>query len=317
MKILAVDDDPVFHAVLVPMLAALGQTDVTVASSAMEALTKMEETTQEFDCLLLDVQMPGMNGVELCQLLRTLPVYRRTPIVMITAMNGKRFIDDAFTAGATDYITKPLDRIDLRARLGMVDRLLQERRQYAALERQVEMRGDSVPVSIDYEAALPIPGFERGIEYLALENYLLTLGNKRMHSTSAIGFHVQNASAIFRRGSVAHFVDMLGDVAMAISEAVKTDQMMLSYAGAGNFVGVVTGSATPDSSELEVMIQGALADFASLYAADHLPMPTIKVGPPVKSSFFGRFHPTRFLERAIQLAAAGHEAKSGSWWNAA
>ena len=168
MKILAVDDDPVFLAILVPMLNALGKNDVTIAMSARDALAEMHGAAQKFDCLLFDIQMPGMNGVDLCQAVRTLPAYQRTPIVMITAMSGKRYIDAAFSAGATDYVTKPLDRVDLKARLGMVERLLQERCLAAALERQVALQGDGVTLAVDFETALPIPGFERG-EFRAFE----------------------------------------------------------------------------------------------------------------------------------------------------
>ena len=317
MKILAVDDDPVFLAILVPMLGTLGKKDVTVAKSASDALAKLQDTTQEFDCIFLDIQMPEMDGVELCQRVRSLPAYQRTPIVMVTAMSGKRYIDGAFAAGATDYLTKPLDRVELTARLGMVERLLQERRLFAALEHQVGLRGDGVTLAVDFETAFPVPGFERAIEYLALENYLQTLGSKRMHATAVMGFQVQNAGAIFRRGSMVQFVDMLGDVATAISDAVKTDQMLLSYAGAGNFVGVLTGNTTPDSADLEVMIQSGVAEFASFYAADRMPLPQVKVGQLVKTTFFGRFNPTRVLQRAIVLAGAGQEPKAGSWWNAA
>ena len=317
MKILAVDDDPVFLAILVPMLTTLGKNEVTIVLSARDALTELHGTAPEFDCILLDVQMPGMNGVELCQAVRALPAYQRTPIVMITAMSGKRYIDEAFAAGATDYVTKPLDRVDLKARLGMVERLLQERRRAAALERQVALQGDGMAQAVEFETAIPIPGFERGIDYQALENYLLTLGKKRMHATAAIGFHVQNASAIYRRGSGADFVDMLGDVAMSISDAVKTDQIMLAYAGGGNFVGVMSGADHPDAADLEVMIQSGVADFASFYTLNRIPLPQIKVGPLVKTSFFGRFNPTRVLERAITLAGPGHEVKAGAWWDAA
>ena len=317
MKLLAVDDDPVFLAILVPMLGTLGKKDVTVAKSASDALAKLQDTTQEFDCILLDIQMPEMDGVELCQRVRSMPAYQRTPIVMVTAMSSKRYIDGAFAAGATDYLTKPLDRVELTARLGMVERLLQERRLFAALEQQVGLRGDGVTLAVDFETAFPVPGFERAIEYLALENYLQTLGSKRMHATAAMGFQVQNAGTIFRRGSMVQFVDMLGDVATAISDAVKTDQMLLSYAGVGNFVGVLTGTTTPDIADLEVMIQSGVAEFASFYAADRIPLPQVKVGQLVKTTFFGRFNPTRVLQRAIVLAGAGQEPKAGSWWNAA
>ena len=317
MKILAVDDDPVFLGILTPMLSALGNDDVTVALSGGEALARLGATSQEFDCILLDIQMPGMSGVDLCQHIRSLPAYRRTPIVMITAMTGKRFIDDAFSAGATDYITKPLERLELKARIGMVERLLKERRLTAVLEGQIDRNGDSVTIDVDFEMAIPIPGFDRAIEYLALENYLLTIGKKRMHSTAAFGISVQNAEAFFAKASVASFVDMLGDVASAISDAMKTEDVLISYAGSGNFVCVLSDNSNAELADLELMIQVGIEDFESLYARDRLPTPRIKVGRLVRSSFFGMFNPTSILARSIALAEAGAPAKPKSWWAAA
>lgn len=317
MRILAVDDDPVFLGILTPMLSTIGNDDVTVALSASEALTKLNGSLQEFDCILLDIQMPGMSGVDLCRHMRSLPAYRRTPIVMITAMTGKRFIDDAFSAGATDYITKPLDRVELKARIGMVERLLKERCLTAALEGQIDRRGDLLTIEVDFGTAIPIPGFDRAIEYLALENYLLTIGKKRMHSTAAFGISVQNAEAFFAKASVSNFVDMLGDVASAITDAVKTEDMMISYAGSGNFVCVLSENPSSEPNELETMIQAGIEDFESLYVRDRLPTPKIKVGRLVRSSFFGMFNPTGILERSIAIAETGVEAKARSWWAAA
>jgi CheY-like chemotaxis protein len=317
MKLLAVDDDPVFLDILVPLLNSLGKDDVTVALSGSDALAKLDSASQEFDCILLDIQMPGMNGVDLCRHIRNLPAYRRTPILMITTMTGKRSIDDAFSAGATDYINKPLERVELAARLGMVERLLDERHRTAALERQMDQRSGGVMIEVDFETPIPIPGFDRGIEYLALENYLLTLGNKRMHSTAAFGISVTNAGPFFRKASVSNFVDMLGDVASAISDAVKTERMMISYAGSGNFVCVLSDDIVSDPAELEIEIQSGVDDFISLYVGSRLPTPKIKVGQLVRSSFFSMFKPTSILDRSIALVETGQETKARSRWAAA
>ncbi|MDP2737507.1 MAG: response regulator [Pseudorhodobacter sp.] len=171
MKILAVDDDPVFRDLLVSMLRALGKENVTTAASAAEALMLLNRGTQDFDCIFSDIQMPEMDGVAFCSVVRKLPAYQRTPIVMISAMATRKFIDDAFAAGATDYVTKPLDRLELKARLGMVERLLDERHRAESLTRQFEQRADVVTVEVDFETAFMIPGFDRAIEYLGLENY--------------------------------------------------------------------------------------------------------------------------------------------------
>ena len=317
MKILAVDDDPIFLGVLLPMLGALGKTDVTIAHSGDEALFKLGDSAEAFDCLLFDIQMPGMSGVQLCNHVRNLPTYRRTPIVMITAMTGKRFVDDAFAAGATDYITKPLDPIDLKARIGMAERLLKERSITASLERKFDQRNDLIAIDVDFETAFPIPGFERSVEYLALENYLLMLGNKRMYSTAAFAISVKNAAAFFKKASPSGFVNMLGDVASAISDAVKAEQMMIAYAGAGNFVAVLSQPLSTDRFELESMIQSGIEDFASFYAADRLPVPQIKVGDQARTSFFGLFNPTSILDHAVNLAQSRQDAKTKPWWTAA
>ena len=317
MKILAVDDDPTFLGVLRPMLGALGKTDVTLARSGTEALSKLAEAAEPFDCLLMDIQMPGMSGVQLCNHVRDLPLYRRTPIVMITAMTGKRFVDDAFAAGATDYITKPLDPIDLKARIGMAERLLKERRITAALEKKMDQRSDVIAIKVDFDAAFPIPGFDRGVEYLALENYLLMLGNKRMYATAAFAISVKNAALFFKKSSPTGFVNMLGDVASAISDAVKAEQMMIAYAGSGTFVAVVSSNPTVEQVELEAMIQSGIEDFASFYAADRLPLPQIAVGAPARASFFGLFNPTNILDHAMTLAQSPQEQKIKPWWSAA
>ena len=317
MKILAVDDDPIFLGVLLPMLDALGKTDVTIAHSGDEALLKLAEATEPFDCLLLDIQMPGMSGVQLCGYVRDLPSYRRAPIVMITAMTGKRFVDDAFSAGATDYITKPLDPMDLKARLGMAERLLKERSITASLEKKIDQRNDIIAIDVDFDTAFPVPGFERGVEYLALENYLLMLGNKRMYSTAAFGITVRNAYTFYKKSSPMGFVNMLSDVASAISDAVKSEQMMIAYAGSGNFVAVLSSTPSTEQVELEAMIQSGIEDFASFYTADRLPLPQVKVGPLARTSFFGLFNPTNILDHAVSLTQAHPETKHKPWWTAA
>jgi CheY-like chemotaxis protein len=80
-----------------------------------------------FDCFILDVQMPGMDGIELCRQIRAIEVYKDTPIIMNTAVADRDYIDAAFAAGATDYLTKPVDEVEVKARLGVIEQLVTER----------------------------------------------------------------------------------------------------------------------------------------------------------------------------------------------
>lgn len=310
MRILAVDDDPVFLELLSGMLDVLGYAGVTTMMSGEQALSELDLASHAFDCILSDLQMPGMDGVAFTAAVRTRPSYRQTPLLMITAMAGKSFVDEAFSAGATDYITKPLDMLELKARIGMVSRLLAERRRMAEFARLVGQRAAAVEIEAEFETPLLIPGFDRGIEYLAMENYLLTLGVKRMFSTSAFGIHVKNAGLIFNKASGATYIQMLGDVAAMIMDALKTEDVLLAYAGSGNFVCMTESPVGANTENLEILINLGLMDFESIYAADRLPVPQVRVGEVVRSSFMSPTKPTRIIERAIVSATQPPEKRT-------
>lgn len=317
MKILAVDDDPIFLSILEEMLHGFGKTDLTLAYSAAEAFEALQLAETPFDCILLDIQMPLMNGLELCGHIRRMQTYKRTPIVMVTTMGDRSSIDAAFAEGATDYINKPLERFDLKARIGMVERLLAERERATILELQMSARSTSAMPSVQFEEAFMIPEFDRGIELVALENYLLTIGRKKMHATSAIGISVQNAASFFRKTSSANFVNMLGDVAAAISDAFKTQQVMIAYAGEGNFICVSDASMSIDMDQLELEIQLSVDEFEAIYAMDNLPPPRISIGKSTRGSFFSLMNPTSLIDRAIAQTAGSRSQKSATWWVAA
>ena len=135
MKILAVDDDELTLELLSESLSANGYNDLVTASSAKNALDLISALDSDhdgipgaFDVILLDIQMPGMNGVDLCGKIRALSKYKKTPILMLTSLSDRGSIDGAFSQGATDYISKPFDAIELGARIGMAKTLVTEQR---------------------------------------------------------------------------------------------------------------------------------------------------------------------------------------------
>ena len=115
MKLLAVDDEPLVLRLLAATLDGLGYGNADFAKSGDEALRCLEQARTPYSCILLDIRMPGMSGIELCQNIRRLPQYRDTPIIMLTALAEKEFIDESFAAGATDYMNKPIDATELGA----------------------------------------------------------------------------------------------------------------------------------------------------------------------------------------------------------
>src|ERR1700732_3043326 len=95
--------------------------DVMTASSGPEALEKVAESPP--DLILLDVMMPGMDGFEVCQRLKSDPKTMHIPIVMVTALSDSENRVRGLEAGADDFLTKPVNDIALFARARSLIRL--------------------------------------------------------------------------------------------------------------------------------------------------------------------------------------------------
>ncbi len=125
MRILAVDDDTHILEVLEAVLLDSGYREVVTTASPLDALKIATNSPKIFDCLLLDIQMPDMDGITLCRRMRMIRGYEEIPIVMLTAMTEREYVERAFEAGATDYLTKPFDVLEIGARLRVASKLRQ------------------------------------------------------------------------------------------------------------------------------------------------------------------------------------------------
>ena len=115
ISILIVDDDPVNLHILTGMLTETDWT-FTCCSSGQEALELMSQTS-DFDLVLLDLMMDGMDGIELCTTLRQRFTKEDLPILFLTALSRSEELTQAFEAGANDYLTKPIQKAELKARI--------------------------------------------------------------------------------------------------------------------------------------------------------------------------------------------------------
>ena len=87
--------------------------EVTVASNGRQGLALVEE----HDLVILDIMMPRMSGYEVCKILKKDAKTRDIPILMVTALNEMGDIEKALAAGADDFLTKPVHRLELRTRV--------------------------------------------------------------------------------------------------------------------------------------------------------------------------------------------------------
>ncbi len=113
-KIMAVDDEVKNLALLEAILIPLGY-EVEKAKSGEEVLTKVQESPP--DVILLDVMMPDMTGYDVCKRLKEKESTQVIPIVMITSLVDKESKIKGIEAGADDFLTKPVDKIELIARV--------------------------------------------------------------------------------------------------------------------------------------------------------------------------------------------------------
>lgn len=113
--ILVVDDEPAIARLLEVNLSTLGYSVLT-ASNGEEALTKF--SANKIDLVLLDVNMPKMDGFQTCNALRKNLENNKIPIVMLTGKGGESDIVQALEHGADDYLTKPFNNEELAKKIG-------------------------------------------------------------------------------------------------------------------------------------------------------------------------------------------------------
>src|SRR3984885_3834882 len=142
MRILVTDDSEDSRDLIEGALLSAGYADIVTANSGWEALKILDvgratDKKSAVDVALLDIVMPEMDGVEACARIRNDPRYADLPIIMVTSLDDMNSLANAFIAGATDYITKPVNRVELVARVRAALKLKQELDRRQAREHEL------------------------------------------------------------------------------------------------------------------------------------------------------------------------------------
>lgn len=111
MKHILVVDDEIGALTLIGIMLERGGFNVIKAKDANAALAELEKTTP--DLIILDVMMPGMDGIELCRVIRNRAATRSTPVLILSARGDAESVMRGMDAGANDYLPKPILHHDL------------------------------------------------------------------------------------------------------------------------------------------------------------------------------------------------------------
>ena len=122
MKLLIAEDDPFFRRILQQLLGS--DFEVSIAVDGDMAWTMLEKIDGP-RLAILDWVMPGMSGPEVCRLVRANPHVASAYLILLTDKNSAADITSGLRAGADDYLTKPFDPGELRARVGMARRIVE------------------------------------------------------------------------------------------------------------------------------------------------------------------------------------------------
>jgi DNA-binding response OmpR family regulator len=131
MKILVAEDDAVSRLVLVSRLAKLGH-EVHPAEHGKEGWYTYLRVRPRL--IITDWMMPEMDGLELCRKIRAEHRHHYAYIIMLTALSGKDRFMEGMNAGADDFVTKPIEPLELQARLTVAERILNLQTEISQLE---------------------------------------------------------------------------------------------------------------------------------------------------------------------------------------
>lgn len=175
MKILIVDDNPTNVIIIREILKKENYRNFITASSAKEMLKILGVGTgndtqrprpSDVDLILLDMMMPEMDGIEACRVVQQYEHLRDIPIIMVTAVGDSKKLAEALDAGAGDYVTKPINKVELMARIRLALRLKREKDWHK--ERDQRIQDELKLAALVQNAVLSLPIKEEDFEVHAI-----------------------------------------------------------------------------------------------------------------------------------------------------
>ncbi|AFG38415.1 diguanylate cyclase [Spirochaeta africana] len=292
-RVLVVDDEPINLQIAAVMLEKEG-VQAAYALSGVEALDRVQAV--DFDLFLVDIMMPGMDGIELCRLLQENPRTRDIPLIFLTAISRREVVVQAFEAGAVDFISKPFFGPELvqRVRAHLRIRDLQKR-----LEASVNETSLQILKSVEVEEELRSSQSQLAEANKVLENWahrdpLTGLWNRRkawdlMHYEADRSDRYGRPTGVIMidldlfkqvNDTYGHDVGdrMLVEVTGRLAELVRKQDILVRWGGE-EFLVVLPETDQPGAEQLAEKMRSEIAGQRFEFAAEQL---TLSLGIAVR-----------------------------------
>jgi len=188
MSSILVIDDETYNFDVIQTLLSNQTYKLDYAPSGQDALNNLDN--YQPDVILLDVMMPKMDGIEVCHRLKAMDEWKHVPIIMVTALTAKKDIALCLDAGADDFISKPVDRLELVARIKSMLRIKQQYDQIKSLSKlqentihvlqnNMDELCGNLSVTLPHELSTPLNGVFGAIDIVIADHQ--TMKSEEIH----------------------------------------------------------------------------------------------------------------------------------------
>jgi len=318
-KILLVDDAEEMRVLITRQLRKAGYDKVKEAASAAEAFSILgldrgsgDRTVAGIDLIVMDIVMPEIDGIDACRRIKADDRFEDVPIIMITALADKGILQSAFDAGAMDYITKPVDKLELIARVRSSLRLKDEMEKRRDRERELLVMSRELAAANQILQRLSlldgltgIPNRRRFDEVLAHE-WKQAMRSKQ--PLSMVMIDIDHFKAFNDHYGHLTGDDCLRKVALAMSSILKRPTDFLARYGGEEFAAILPMTASDGADAIAGAMRTGVVNLAIPH--DHssaASLVTISMG-------VATLVPRRGMTAAMLISAADqalYEAKAG------
>ncbi len=261
-SILVIDDEPDNFDVIEALLSTSkdsGQEhqdyQLHYAANGKDAIASLDAFQP--DLILLDVMMPEMDGIEVCKYIKAMTKWRAVPIIMVTALSDKQDLARCLFAGADDFISKPVNRLELTARVRSMIRIHQQYQQLATFNTQLEAMVQA------RTAQLQTVIFEDALTHLPSRISLLQKLSERLQAGEAALALVYLDCDQFKlvNGSFGHAVgdQLLIAIAQRLQSVIDRPNDILASMGGDEFCFLL--NQVEENVVLESLLQNILRSF--------------------------------------------------------